>query len=186
MQRFQEEVSEDLRDVKADIDDIKERLLVAKDVLQRIEIRAPITGVVQALKIHTLGGVVRPGDILMEIVPKDDDLLVQATVSPTDVDDVKVGQNAEVRLTALNARLTPTIYGNVKSISGDALFDEATGLPYFTTIIEIPKYEREKLGGIKLSAGMPAEVLINAGERTALNYIVKPILDALSRGLNEE
>jgi multidrug efflux pump subunit AcrA (membrane-fusion protein) len=122
----------------------------------------------------------------MEIAPKDDDLVVFAQVLPTDIDNVAVGQRAEVRLVALNARTTPAIYGNVMSVSGDRLLDPRTNAPYFLTRIEIPIEETQKLGQIKLTAGMPAEVLIQTGERTALSYLLKPMIDAFARGLNEE
>ena len=185
-QRFREDVVEQLRDVQIEISDLNERLLVAEDVLARIEIRAPRSGTVQGMSVHTVGGVIRPGAVLMEIAPKDDDLVVFAQILPTDIDSVAVGQRAEVRLVALNARTTPAIYGNVMSVSGDRLLDPRSSAPYFLSRIEIPIEEKQKLGQIKLTAGMPAEVLIQTGERTALSYLLKPMIDAFARGLNEE
>lgn len=185
-QRFREDVVALLQDTKAKISDLQERLLVATDVLQRIEIRAPRSGIVQAVQVHTIGGVVGAGQVLMEITPVDDDLVVKASISPMDVDNLAVGQEAEVRLTGLNLRSTPAIYGSVASISGDSLTDSTTGVPFFLARIEISESERQKLGDTKLSAGMPAEVLINTGERTVLDYILKPLKDAIARGLNEE
>lgn len=185
-QRFREEVVEDIGDVKGEINDLNERLLVAQDILKRVEIRAPRSGIVQGIRVHTIGGVVRPGDLLMEIAPQDDDLVVQAQISPVDADLIIVGQEAEIRLSALNVRTTPTIYGTVVSVSGDALTDSDNRTKFFLSQIEIPQSELVKLGDVKLSAGMPAEVLIQAGERTLLNYLVKPMSDALMRGLNEE
>jgi HlyD family type I secretion membrane fusion protein len=185
-QRFQEEVVAELRDVQVELADINERMLVAKDILKRIEIKAPRSGIVQGVKLHTVGGVIGAGDVLMEIAPQDEELMVTAQVSPADIDSLAIGQRAEVRLTALNSRTTPAIYGYVKSISGDSLTDALTNLPYFLAKIDIPLEERQKLGNKKLTAGMPAEVLIQTGERTALNYLLKPISDAFSRGLNEE
>ena len=172
--------------MKVEISDTTERLTVATDVLDRIEIRAPKSGIVQGMRIHTLGGVIRPGDILMEIAPQDDDLVVNAQVLPTDIDNIVIGQRAEVRLTALNARTTPAIYGTVVSISGDRLIDPLTKNAYFLTRIEISDQERAKLGETKLTAGMPADVLIQTGERTALDYLLKPMTDAFVRGLNED
>lgn len=184
--RFREDVIAQLRDVKVEVADLKERLLVAKDILKRIEVRAPRSGIVQGIQFHTIGGVVRPGEVLMEIAPQDEDLIVTAQVMPNDIDNVEVGQRAEVRLTALNTRSTPAIYGKVRSISGDSLTDKSSSSPYFLTRIELPPKEMEKLGKVKLSAGMQAEVLIQTGERTALDYLLKPMLDAFSRGLNED
>tara|TARA_B100001123_G_scaffold398547_1_gene482718 strand:- start:918 stop:2270 length:1353 start_codon:yes stop_codon:yes gene_type:complete len=185
-QRFREDIVKQLRDVKVEINDLKLRLLAAEDVLERQQIRAPRSGIVQGIQLHTIGGVVQPGSILMEIAPQDDDLQVKAKILTTDIDSVAIGQEAEVRLTALNLRKTPAIFGSVVSISGDSLEDPGTYMPYFLAIIEISPEERHKLGDVRLTAGMPAEVLIQTGERTALNYILKPFIDALSRGLNEE
>ena len=172
--------------MQAEIADLKERVVVADDIYKRIEIRAPQSGIIQNLQVHTIGGVVNPGQALMEIAPQDKSLVIDARVSPTDVDSVSIGQSAEVRLTALNLRNTPTIFGIVKTISGDALTVRETGEQYFRARVEIPDEELQKLGPVKLSAGMPAEVLIQAGERTALEYLMKPLIDAYARGLNEE
>ena len=185
-QRFREETVKQLQNVQLEIVDLNERLTVAEDVLQRIEIRAPRSGIIQGIAIHTVGGVIKPGDILMEIAPQDEELVVFAEVSPEDIDSITVGQTAEVLFTSLNVRKTPAIDGIVVSISGDSLVAPRTGIPYFLTRIAIPPKEREKLGISKLVAGMQAEVLIQTGERTALNYLLKPILDAFERGLNEE
>ena len=184
--RFREDVIGKLRDVQSEISDLQEKVAVAIDVLNRIDIRAPRSGIVQGLNIHTVGGVVRPGDVLMEIAPQDDDLVVFAQVSPNDIDNVAVGQKAEVRLIALNSRKTPSIFGHVMSVSGDRLIDSRSETPYFLTQIEIPPKERQKIGDAKLTAGMPADVLIKTGERTVLNYLMKPMIDAFARGLNEE
>ena len=185
-QRFREDSVNQLRSVQVEIADLNEQVTVARDVLQRIEIRAPRSGIVQGIQVHTVGGVIAPGAVLMEIAPQDDDLIVSAHVLPTDIDNVMVGQKAEVRLTALNARKTPAIYGFVRSVSGDSLIDKGTNQPFFLSRIEIPLDEREKLGDVKLMAGMPADVLIQTGERTALDYLLKPLTDAFSRGLNED
>lgn len=185
-QRFREQVVAELHEVQAEIADLKERVVVANDIYKRIEIRAPQSGIIQNLQVHTIGGVVNPGQALMEIAPQDKSLVIDARVSPTDIDSVRIGQNAEVRLTALNLRNTPTIFGLVKTISGDALTVRETGEQYFRARVEIPDEELQKLGPVKLSAGMPAEVLIQAGERTALEYLMKPLIDAYARGLNEE
>jgi HlyD family type I secretion membrane fusion protein len=185
-QRFREQITAELRDTQAEISDLRERVIVANDILHRIEIRAPLSGIVQNLLVHTVGGVVRPGEALMEITPQGEELMVDARVSPTDIDSIAIGQKAEVLFSALNLRSTPIILGTVLTISGDIIADKATGQAYFLARVEVPKEEREKLGDVKLSAGMPAEVLIQAGERTALEYFMKPIMDQFSRGLNEE
>lgn len=185
-QRFREDAVEQLRNIQVEIADLTERLLVAEDVLQRIDIKAPRSGIVQGVQFHTVGGVVKPGEVLMEIAPQDDELVVNAQVSPTDIDSVVVGQRAEVRLTALNVRTTPSIFGYVVSVSGDSLIDPRSDAPYFLTRIEIPIEEKKKLGIIRLTAGMPADVLIQTGDRTVLDYLLKPLSDAFARGLNED
>jgi HlyD family type I secretion membrane fusion protein len=166
-QRFRENVTEQLREAQASLADLRERIAVAQDVLRRVEIRAPQSGIAQNVKIHTVGGVIRPGETLLEIAPQDEDLLVDARVNPSDIDGVAIGQSVEVRFTALNLRSTPSIFGEVRSVSGDRLTNEVTGDPYFLARIEVAAEERAKLGDVSLSAGMPAEVLINLGERTA-------------------
>ena len=155
-------------------------------MLKRIDIKAPRTGIVQGVQFHTVGGDVKPGEVLMEIAPQDDELVVNAQVLPINIDSVAVGQRAEVRLTALNVRTTPAIYGNVVSVSGDSLNNPGSNAPYFLTRIEIPIEERKKLGDTKLTAGMPADVIILTGERTVLDYMLKPLSDAFARGLNED
>ena len=154
--------------------------------MTRIEINAPRSGVVQELAVHTVGGVIGAGDVLMEIVPKHEELIIEARISPVDIDSLKIGQSAEVRLTSLNLNTTPAIFGEVVSISGDSLTESTTGQPYFLSRVEIAKTEIEKLGDVKLSAGMPADVLVLVENRTALDYFLKPLVDAFSRGLNEE
>ncbi len=185
-QRFREDVVGDLRDIQAQLKDLEERVVVANDILQRVEIRAPIAGIIQSMTVHTVGGVISPGAVLMEIAPKDADLVVEADISPTHIDSIMTGQKAEVRLTALNLRTTPKIIGEVKSVSGDVLVNQTNGQAFFRSRIEIDKSERAKLGDIKLTAGMPAEVLIQTGNRTAMEYLLKPMTDALVRGLNED
>ena len=185
-QRFREQVVAELHEVQAEIADLKERVVVANDIYQRIEIRAPQSGIIQNLQVHTIGGVVNPGQALMEIAPQDKGLVVDARVPPTGIDSVSVGQTAEVRLTALNLRNTPAIFGIVRTLSGDALTVRETGQQYFRVRVEIPDDEIGKLGEVKLSAGMPAEVLIQTGERTALQYLLRPLIDAYARGLNED
>ncbi|SDG62240.1 HlyD family type I secretion periplasmic adaptor subunit, partial [Thalassobaculum litoreum] len=185
-QRFREDAITQLREVQANLADLKERMTVAKDVLRRVEIRAPQSGIAQNVKTHTIGGVVRAGETLLEIAPQGEELLVEARVSPSDIDGVTIGQSAEVRFSALNLRSTPSTFGVVRSVSGDRLTNEATGEPYFLARVEVSAEERAKLGDVKLSAGMPAEVLIQTGERTALQYLLKPLTDALARGLTEE
>jgi len=185
-QRFREEVVGQLSEIKAEIADLEENVAVAGDVLGRMEIIAPTAGVIQGLSVHTVGGVVNSGTVLMEIAPKTDDLVVKSFISPFDIDSIAIGQKVEVRLTSLNLRTTPAIYGSVTAVSGDSIPDPTTGGNYFLSRVEIPEEELSKLGDVKLSSGMIAEVLIQTGERTALQYFLKPLTDSFARGMNEE
>ena len=185
-QEFREKVVHQLRDVRVTIADLREQAAVASDILQRIEIRSPRSGIVQDLRIHTVGGVIGTGDTLMEIVPLNEQVVVDVQVAPVDIDSVALDQKAEVRFSGLNIRSTPSTFGNVVSISGDSLVDPNTRNAYFLVRVKLPADELKKLENVRLSAGMPAEVLIQTGERTALQYLLQPIADSFRRGLNEE
>ena len=164
--------------------DLEERLLVTEDILE-VEIRAPQSGIIQNLQVHTVGGIIRAGQALLEIVPQGEELLIVARVSPVDVDSVEIGQSTEVRFTALNARTTPVMFGEVISVSGD-IIESTSEPPYFRVRVKLSEKELDKISDVKLSAGMPVEVFIKTGERTALEYLVKPLTDALTHGMNEE
>jgi HlyD family secretion protein/epimerase transport system membrane fusion protein len=143
-QRFHEELVSNRREVQAEIMDLQERLIVAEDILERIEIRAPQSGIIQNLEVHTVGGIVRPGEPLMEIVPQGEELLIAVRVAPTDIDNIELGQSTEVRFTALNARTTPILFGEVMSVSGDIINESPSELPYFLVRVRLPEDEREK------------------------------------------
>ena len=184
-QQFQEDVIDQLRETRSSLTDLRERIAVAEDVLERIVISAPLSGIVQNLSVHTVGGVVRPADVLMEIVPQDTDLFIEANIQPADVDEVTVGQAVEIRLVSLDFRTTPSLTGTVTALSGDRLTDDASREEYFLARITIDPGETDKLDSARLTAGMPAEVLVSTGQRTLLEYLIKPLTDAFSRSLIE-
>lgn len=184
-QQFREEVVAQLRETESKSADLRQQLLVATDIIGRQEIRAPQSGTIQTLAVTTIGGVISPGEVLMEIAPEDGNFLVEAQVSPLDIDNVSVGQEAEVRFSALDLRTTPVVMGKVISRSGDRI-EMPNRSPFFRVQVETPPEEMKKLDSRKLQAGMPAEVLIQTGERTLMNYLVKPLTDQLSRGMNEQ
>ncbi|MDY8108848.1 HlyD family type I secretion periplasmic adaptor subunit [Fulvimarina sp. 2208YS6-2-32] len=184
-QQFREEVVGQLREAESKGSDLQQQLFVAEDVLGRLDIRAPQSGTVQNLAVTTIGGVITPGEVLMEIAPEEGDFLVEAQVSPLDIDSVTIGQTAEVRFSALDLRTTPVIIGTVTSRSGDRI-EQSNRPPYFRVQVETPPEEMRKLSGRELQAGMPAEVLIQTSERTLLNYLTKPLTDQLVRGMNEQ
>ena len=184
-QQFREDVVSQLRNAESRAADLRQQLLVADDISKRLDILAPQSGTVQNLVVSTIGGVIAPGEILMEIAPKDGDFLVEAQVSPLDIDSVTLGQPAEVRFSALDLRTTPVVMGKVVSRSGDRI-EQNNRAPYFRVQVETPPEEMAKLQGRPLQAGMPAEVLIQTQERTLMNYLTKPLTDQIMRGMNEQ
>ncbi|GAA0575259.1 HlyD family type I secretion periplasmic adaptor subunit [Caenispirillum bisanense] len=182
-QRFREEVVAELRDVRVQLADLHERKAVADDVMRRIVVTAPQDGIVQALAVHTVGGVVEPGRPILEIVPADDRLLIDARVSPMDIESIGAGQPAEVRFVALHDRTLPIIEAQVTRVSPDRLIDAATGQPYYAARLDLPAAELEKLSHRRLQAGMPVEVFIRTGDRTVLDYFLDPLTRSLDRAL---
>jgi HlyD family secretion protein len=178
-QKFQEEVSAQLLDTRRKIDMAKEKLLVADDLLTRLEIRAPRSGNVQGAKVFTVGQVVRAGESLMEIVPSGETLVVHAQLPVNSIEHLSVGQIAEIRFPALRSRRMQMMSGKLASISHDRLVDEATKQPYFLGLINLSDATIDEHSREKLVAGMQADVVIATGERTALQYMISPLTDAL-------
>jgi HlyD family secretion protein len=185
-QTFQEKVAEELRTVEAELNTFVERLVGVEDQTQRTEIRAPRRGRVLNLAVHNAGGVIKPGETVMEIVPEDDTLVIGARVAPQDVDKVVPRAPATVRLSAFNQRTTPELTGEVQRISADLVADAASGQSFYQAIIEVPPGEAERLQGLALMPGMPAEVFIRTGARTPLAYLLKPLTDSFARAMRED
>ncbi|WP_413207918.1 HlyD family type I secretion periplasmic adaptor subunit [Rhodospirillum sp. A1_3_36] len=184
---FREEVTAELDDARAKILDLGERKTALDDQSRRTRIVSPIDGKVVGLAVFTRGGVVQPGAPLMDIVPLEERLIIEARVSPTDIDKVVAGQGAVLRLSAFNQRSTPELNGVVDDVSGDALNDPNTGEPYYTVRVRIPEAERTRLPkGLDLKPGMPVEAMLQTGSRSALSYLVKPLNDAIARTFREE
>lgn len=184
-QDFRESVTTELRDVQARLQTLVERRVAAEARLARIEITAPQSGTVLAFKAHAVGGVIQAGETILEIVPGDDELLVQTQVLPKDVDKVQVGQRSRIRLSALDLQVTPEIFGTLESVSADRLEDPRGGAGYFVTRIRIDDAELAKLGNLELVPGMPAEVFIQTGERLAISYLLKPLLESVTRAFKD-
>ncbi|MEM1189336.1 MAG: HlyD family type I secretion periplasmic adaptor subunit [Pseudomonadota bacterium] len=183
-----EEAISELRDLDVSIAELEERRITAMDALERTAIKAPQSGRVLGLAVHTIGGVVPPGAPLMEIVPGDDHLLVAARVAPKDVDKVRDGQETLVRFSALGTRVTPETSGAVRSVSADSMTDEVTGVPFYLVMIDIPGGEelQSLLGEQTLVPGMPVETFIRTGSRPAISYLLRPLTDSLARSMREE
>ena len=177
----------ELQEVTIHISDLTEQLTSAKDILKRTVIKAPISGVVMNIKYHTLGAVVQPAANILNIVPQDDQIIVEAKVKPDDIDSVHKGLIAMVQLTAFNAKKVPKLAGTVRSVSADALMDEATGMHYFLARIQLNQDDISRLKTtLTLNPGMPAQVFIMTGSRTLLNYLLSPIIDATYKAFREE
>jgi len=175
-----------LREVQSQLVESGQRLRAAEDILARTEIRAPQTGVVMGLNVHTETGVIAPGQRLLDILPKDDTLFIEAEINPNDIDVVRVGLTAQVRLTAFKQRNTPPLEGEVTRVSADSFTHERTGATYFLARITIDPAERDKVDGGELYPGMPAEVMIVTGKQTAFEYFLTPVTDSFRRAFRED
>jgi HlyD family secretion protein len=180
------EVAKETREIDGKIGEFVERKITAEDQLKRVEIRAPQNGMVFQSNVHTVGGVITAGDAMMLIVPDADNLTVEAKVNPQDIDQVRTGQVALLRLSAFNQRTTPEIYGTVTRISADASTDQRTGQTYYTIRIAMPGDEVAKLGDVRMVPGMPVEAFVQTGDRTMISYLVKPLHDQLMRMFREK
>jgi HlyD family secretion protein len=178
-QKFQEEVSAQLLDTRQKINTSREKLVVAQDMLTRLDIRAPRAGSVQNLKVFTVGQVVRAGESLMEVVPSSEKLVVHAQLPVNSIEHLSVGQTAEIRFPGLHSRRIQIMTGKLASISRDRLVDDVTRQPYFLGQINLTDAELDERYRDRLVAGMQADVVIATGERTALEYIMSPLTDAL-------
>lgn len=179
-------VVEELEEVQSQIADLRERMTASADILERVVIRSPDRGIVNDLSVHTIGGVVKPGEKILTIIPMDDKLIVEARVSPQDIDVVRTGLPARVRLSAYKVRQVPMIDGTVVHVSADQFTDERTGESYFISRVEIDARELEELNEIELYPGMPAEVYVITGSRTFLAYMMDPITDSFRKSFRQE
>ncbi|MEC4747739.1 HlyD family type I secretion periplasmic adaptor subunit [Methylomicrobium sp. Wu6] len=184
--KFQEEVAGKLSEAQAQLNEVTERMSAYQDKLNRIIIKAPASGMVMGLSVHTQNGVIAPGHAILDIVPKDAELIIEARVSPNDIDRVTVGLQAEVRFSAFKQSQTPKMNGKVIQLSADRFVDEQNGQPYYQARIELTPESQKDLGELQLVPGMPAEVLIKTGERTLFEYLAQPATNAFARALIED
>jgi HlyD family secretion protein len=180
------EAGRELREVEGKIGELVERKVAAEDQLKHIDIKAPQSGHVHQLSVHTVGGVIAGGEQLMLIVPDDDRLGVDIRVKPTDVDQLRPGQPARLRFTAFNVRNTPQINGILRRVSADIQTDEHSDKSYYVGHIDIAQNELRRLGELHVIPGMPAEVFVTTEEREAITYLLKPLMDQIQRALREE
>lgn len=185
-----ESIAKDVRDTNFQLNDLLPKLHAIREQLAHTQIRAPASGRVVGLTVFTVGGVVAPGQKLMDIVPDERPIMVSAKMSPNDTDGVHVGQLAELKVTAIRDRTLPILQGRVTSISADALTDERTGQQYFTIDVDIPADEVAKIRSMRgpegaLRTGQPVEVVIPMRPRTALEYMLEPLTNAFWRSFHE-
>ena len=181
-----DEVMRDLRTVQDDLFDLREKLVAARDVLDRVDVRAPRDGIVVNRRVHTIGGIVGAGEAILDIVPQSDELLIDAHVRMDDIDIVRPGLHAQIRLVAYKQRWTPTVGGVVHTVSADRLRDDRTGESYFIARVEVDREDLKKLPQVELYPGMPADVLIMTAPRTALDYLLSPITTSLAMAFREQ
>jgi HlyD family secretion protein len=186
-QDMRTEVGKDLADIRGKAAELVEKKVAAEDQLKRIDIRAPQSGMVHQLDVHTVGGVISAGQPIMLIVPAADKLIVEAKVQPQDIDQVRMGQLAVMRFTNFNSRTTPEINGEVSVVSGDVTTDQRTGASYYTVRVLVPPAELARLDTtVKLVPGMPVEVFIQTTVRTVVSYFVRPFQDQIARVFREK
>jgi HlyD family secretion protein len=188
-QDFSTEVLKELREIEGRTSELKERMVAAADQLRRIDIVAPQDGVVHQLGVHTVGGVIASGDTIMLIVPRQDQLIVEARVAPADIDQIVLGARVQVRIMAGNQRTTPAVDGEVTHISADLTREPASGMQpgqaYFVARVSLNEESIAQLGELRLVPGMPAEVLIETGVRTPLEFLLKPLHEQIARTFRE-
>ncbi|AWK85698.1 HlyD family type I secretion periplasmic adaptor subunit [Azospirillum thermophilum] len=182
----QAEIAAEIETTQATLSDATARIKAVQDAVARTEVRAPIAGRVVGLKAFTVGGIVKPGDPIMDIVPGTDELVVETRVTPNDIDVVRAGQPAQVRLTAFKMRRTPTVDGVVDRVSADRFTDQKTGEAYFIAMVRLDPESLRQAGPLDLHPGMAADVMIRTGERRAIDYIAAPLFDSLARALVED
>lgn len=183
---FASEVAGQLGEARTKVYDLRERLSSVQDRDQRTEILAPESGMVMGMTVHTLGGVISPGTPLLDIVPASEELIVEAQVSPIDIDRISVGRPVDIRFSAFKSSTTPVISGRLIQISADRLTNKDTGTAYYLARVAVTDEGRKALGNLALVPGMPAEVLINTGARTLLEYMMQPATNAFARSLIED
>lgn len=179
---------DEMQAVEAELDAVREQIRQAQDILGRTVIKAPVSGTVVRLYYHTPGGVIETGKAIMEILPSDVPLIIEAQVSRMQIDEVRIGERASIRLTSLNQRTTPILSGTVDYVSADSVVNgaDAAADEIYVARVSVAPEQLDRVKGFKPTPGMPAEILIQTHERTFLEYLVKPIEDSMSRAFREE
>ncbi len=185
-QDLKSEVGRELREVQAQIGEYVERKISAEDSLKRIDIVAPQSGAVHQLIVHTIGGVISPAEDIMSIVPEGDELALEVQIAPKDIDQISIGHEAVLRMSAFSQRTTPQLNARVTRIAPDLATNERTGASYYVVRLTVAEPELARLKDLTLVPGMPAEAMIKTRDRTALSYLMKPLSDQINRAFREE
>lgn len=180
------ENAKELTEVEGRIAEYEDRGIAALDQLKRLDIRSPIAGRVYQLSVHTVGGVINPGEVLMLVVPATDSLTIEARVSTTDIDQITLAQPVEIRFSAFNQRTTPVIQGEIANIAPDLVTDQRTGASYYPLRIRPNPESLASLKGLTLYPGMPAETYIKIADRTVISYLAKPLTEQMARTFRED
>lgn len=184
---YMNKVVEELKQIQMDVSEAREKMAASNDILDRIIIRSPERGIVNDMSAHTIDGVIKPGEKILEIIPMDDTMIIEAKVAPQDIDVVHPDLRARVRLTAYKSRVVPPVDGKVIFVAADSSTDERTGQSYFISRIEIPAEELSKLDqGVQLYPGMPADALIITGSRTFFQYLMDPITQSFNHSFLQQ
>ncbi|MBR9862051.1 MAG: HlyD family type I secretion periplasmic adaptor subunit [Rhodobacteraceae bacterium] len=183
-QRREEAIST-LRDLSYSEIEMLERKLSLRETLSRMDVRAPMSGVIHGLTVHAIRSVVRPADAILYVVPTDSPLVITTRISAINVDQVHVGQDASLRFSTFDQRTTPEIFGTVAKVSADVFQDETTGMSYYSAEIVPNEGEMERLGDVELLPGMPVEAFIKTEERSPISYLTKPFTDYFNRAFRE-
>ena len=182
---FQNDVVGELAETQNRLNDVAERITALTDVVSRTSVRSPVAGTIKGMQFHTVGGVISPGTRIVDIVPEDDELIVEAQVSPNDIDRIALNQHANIRFSSFGSAV-PNVFGKLTYISADIFVDENSGMPYYQARIEVTEEGFKELGDLELVPGMPAEVFVATGSRTFFQYLFKPLSNAIARSFNED
>lgn len=180
------ETGKDLAEIRGKWSEYVEKRVAAEDQLKRVDMRAPQSGTVHQMTVHTIGGLVTPSEPAMLIVPEADQLAVEVKIQPQDIDNVRLDQAAVLRFSAFNQRTTPEIDGVVSRVSADVTSDPKTGMSYYTARIRVPEDQKERLGTARLVPGMPVETFMQLGNRSVLSYLTKPLTDQIAKAWREK
>jgi HlyD family type I secretion membrane fusion protein len=186
-QQFVERAGGEMRDNSDQLNETTEKVRLAKDVLERTTVRAPVRGMLQNIRVHTKGGVIQPAQAVMDIIPLDDNLIITAKIQPIDIENVKVGMKAEVRFSSFSARTTPAMFGKITVLSQDVVEPtQANQAPYYEARIEVDDDSVPADVRGALLPGMPADVIVSTGERTFAQYVIKPLAETFHKSMREK